>query len=246
MKAQYGLIGRRLGHSFSELFFREKFDRENIDASYSLYPLESIRELPALLASSGLRGFNVTIPYKEEVIPYLDSLDPEAEAVGAINCVKITDGMLRGYNTDIYGFRNSLLEFIGDLRPSALVLGTGGAAKAVAHVLKDLGIDHISISRSGRHGTVTYDCLADDPDMISGHKLVVNTTPLGMYPNVNYAPDIPYALLSPEYYLFDLVYNPQQTLFMKKGAEMGAHVINGYNMLVGQAERSWDIWTGKI
>jgi shikimate dehydrogenase len=243
MSAQYGLIGRRIGHSFSERFFGEKFRREGIDASYGLFPLPSIDELPALIQSMPqLQGFNVTIPYKEEVMVYLDSLDPEAQEVGAVNCVKIENGKLRGYNTDVYGFRNSLLGFLGEERPYALVLGTGGAAKAVTYVLRGLGIDYISVSRSGKDGAVTYEDLIADADIVGSHRLIVNTTPLGTYPDVDSAPVIPWEAVLPVHYLFDLVYNPEQTLFMKKGAALGARVMNGYEMLVGQAERSWEIW----
>lgn len=247
MKDRYGLIGRKLGHSFSEKFFGEKFETEKIDASYRPFQLATITELPALLENTpGLKGFNVTIPYKEEVMAYLDSIDREAEEVGAVNCVKITDGKLRGYNTDVFGFRNSLIGFIGDSRPSAIVFGTGGAAKAVTHVLQKLGIDYISVSRGGKDGAMTYEDMAAAPGIVSSHKLLVNTTPLGMYPDVDAAPDIPYEAVTPDHYLFDLVYNPAETLFLKKGKSRGAHTINGYEMLVGQAERSWDIWTGKL
>lgn len=238
----YGLVGYPLGHSFSQRYFTEKFAKEGIrDAEYRNFPLSSINELPGLLESTpGLCGFSVTIPYKEQVIPYLDGMDGEAEAIGAVNCVKILDGKLYGYNTDAYGFRNSLLEFIGDERPGALVLGTGGAGKAVKYVLSGLGIGYKMVSRTAGSGKLTYEELGEE--IISNNKLIVNTTPLGTFPDIQKYPDIPYGFISDGHFLFDLVYNPSETEFMKRGKARGARTSNGYGMLTGQAERAWEIW----
>ena len=238
----YGLIGYPLGHSFSERFFAEKFETEHIDdVSYHNFPIPSITDLPAVLAAHPeLCGFNVTIPYKEQIIPYLQELDSEASAIGAVNCVSIRDGHLTGHNTDAYGFRRSLLKMLGAARPSALVLGTGGASKAVCHVLTQLGIPYQMVSRTASQDKITYDALTEQ--MVASHHLIVNTTPLGTFPNVDTSPSIPYDALTPAHYLFDLVYNPALTAFLRQGQQRGAAVQNGYEMLVGQAIRSWEIW----
>lgn len=247
MTEQYGLIGRKLGHSFSEKFFSEKFRDEHIDAAYRNFELESIDRLGDVLEQNpNLRGFNVTIPYKQEIIPYLSEIEEVAGGIGAVNCVKIVAGKLYGYNTDVYGFRRSLLDFLAGSRPDALVLGTGGAAKAVEYVLRELGVEYRNVSRKGREGVLTYDDLRRDPRIVTSHELIVNTTPLGMYPAIDAAPEIPYDAITPRHYLFDLIYNPERTLFMARGEARGARTRNGYDMLVGQAERSWDIWNGEV
>lgn len=244
MKQLYGLVGRKLGHSFSPRYFAEKFRNEGIDAEFRNFELPTIGELPKMLADNhNLRGFNVTIPYKEEIMPLLDDIAPEARRIGAVNCVKIDNGKLTGYNTDIYGFRKSLLNLIGDERPDALVFGTGGAAKAVWYVLDELGISFRKVSRSRANGDLTYDDLAAEPNTVTISKLLVNSTPLGTFPDVDASPDIPYSAITPAHFMFDLVYNPEQTLFMKKGQAQGAHTSNGYEMLIGQAEKGWEIWT---
>ncbi len=239
---KYGLIGYPLGHSFSERWFREKFAREGImDCSYTAMPIAHIGMLPELLAANpGLRGLNVTIPYKEAVMPYLTRLDDEARQVGAVNCVKIENGELTGYNTDVYGFRRSLLGLIGDQRPDALVLGSGGAAKAVAHVLRGLGMAYRIVSRRKSGEGLAYDELTTE--VIARHPLIVNTTPLGTYPAVDGCPALPYDGIGAGHFLYDLVYNPPLTRFLAQGAERGAATMNGERMLVGQAERSWEIW----
>ena len=239
----YGLIGYPLGHSFSEKFFREKFAAEGIaDCRYRNFPIPSIEELPRMLAENpDLRGFNITIPYKQAVLPYLASLSEEAEAIGAVNCVSVSGKELVGYNTDAYGFRRSLLRLIGEERPRALVLGTGGASRAVCYVLEQLGIDCRLVSRSAGEGRTSYEELT--PEIIRERELIVNTTPLGTFPKVEECPDIPYEALTCRHYLYDLVYNPAVTEFLRRGAEHGALTMNGYKMLVGQAEKSWDIWT---
>lgn len=239
----YGLIGRKLGHSFSARYFADKFCREEIEAEFRNFELPTIGDLTAMLAANPeLEGFNVTIPYKEEIIPFLDDMSPEAKRIGAINCVKVDVGRLIGYNTDVYGFRNSLLDLIGENRPDALILGTGGASKAVKFVLSDLGLPFKVVSRNASNGDLTYTDLANNTGLVTVHKLIVNTTPLGTFPDVDTAPDIPYSAVTPGHYFFDLVYNPEQTLFMKKGEAQGAKTSNGYDMLVGQAEKAWEIW----
>lgn len=245
MKPLYGLVGRRLGHSFSARFFADKFAKEGTDAEYRNFELTTIDELPRMLQENpNLKGFNVTLPYKEEIIPFLDSLSGEARQIGAVNCVKVEDGRLTGHNTDAYGFCNSLLHLIGDERPDALVLGTGGASKAVKYILQQLGIRFRSVSRSHKNGDLTYDDLAANPSIVCDTKLIINATPLGTFPDVDTFPDLPYSAVTPGHYFFDLVYNPEQTLFMRKGAEYGAKTSNGYEMLVGQAIKAWGIWSG--
>jgi len=240
---EFGLIGKTLKHSFSQKYFEEKFRREQItDASYSLFELTDIKQLTEfILQRPQLVGFNVTIPYKQQIIPYLDELSEEAAAVNAVNTVVIerVGGQIltKGYNTDIIGFRESLREV--DLPKQALVLGTGGAAAAVTYVLENLGCRCTAISRDPQRG-LPYSAL--NADIIRQHKFIVNCTPLGTYPNINEKPDIPYEGLSGEHFLYDLVYNPSETAFLKEGILRGAKVQNGLQMLHAQAEASWRIW----
>lgn len=242
----YGLIGFPLGHSFSEKYFADKFQNESIeDASYRNFPIESIGQVMDMIKDNeDLCGFNVTIPYKQEIIPFLTAIDSEAGQIGAVNCVKIKRASdkteLTGYNTDAYGFRKSLLGLIGNARPDALVLGTGGASKAVKYVLSGLGIKYISVSRKASAESMSYGQLARD--VVDSHKLIVNCTPLGTYPKVEGCPDLPYEFIGGGHYLFDLVYNPPVTEFLRRGAANGAKAVNGYEMLVGQAEKAWEIW----
>ncbi|WP_207432984.1 shikimate dehydrogenase family protein [Sabulibacter ruber] len=243
MENEYGLIGYRLSHSFSQKYFTEKFQSEGIANSvYHLFELDSIAEFPQLLkAHPNLRGLNVTIPYKEAVIPFLDELEPAAARIGAVNVVKFENGRLIGHNSDYQGFMQSLQNFYHCYSQSqALILGTGGAAKAVKAALEYLNISYKVVSREKRPGGLTYQELT--PSVISSVSLIINTTPVGTYPKVDEAPDIPYHLLSSHHYLYDLVYNPAETLFMKRGKEMGAKTINGYEMLCLQAEVAWQIW----
>ncbi len=240
----FGLIGKTLVHSFSKKYFTEKFEREAVDANYELYSMANVDSLRQFVQEHSLCGLNVTIPYKQDVIPLLDEIDSEAQMVGAVNVIKIKrEGeslCLKGVNTDVVGFRNSLKPLLKPWHTSALVLGTGGASKAVLYVLENLGIAARCVSRQKREGMLTYETL--DADVMRRNMLIVNTTPLGTFPNVDTCPDIPYRLLTEKHLLFDLVYNPEQTLFMKKGLQNGAAVKNGYEMLVGQAEASWRIW----
>jgi len=241
----YGILGYPLGHSFSKKYFEEKFTELNIEAEFLNFELPSIQELPKILDENNhLKGFCVTIPYKEEVIPFLDEIDPLAEKLGAVNSVQIIKNgdeiKLKGFNTDIYGFQESLKEFIGEKRPKALILGTGGASKAVAGGLEDLGIEYRFVSRSAKENQFTYEELTQET--MEDYKLIVNCSPLGTFPKDDTCPNIPYQHLSKEHFLYDLVYNPAETLFMKKGAEQGAKTHNGLKMLHLQAEKNWEIW----
>lgn len=236
---QFGLIGRTLGHSFSQRYFTEKFRREGIDAEYRNYEMPDASGVLSLIESTpNLVGLNVTIPYKKDVIPMLRSLSNEAREIGAVNVIRIAD--MCGFNTDVVGFRESLRPLLQPHHTRALVLGTGGASLAVRHGLKQLGIEVLGVSRTPHAGLLTY---ADiDADILSSYTVIVNCTPLGTYPNVDTCPDIPYHLLTQRHLLFDLVYNPEETLFMRRGREQGAVVKNGYEMLILQAEAAWKIW----
>lgn len=238
-KLKYGLIGYPLSHTFSPPYFAEKFQNENItNIRYDAYSLESIEEIVPLF-SSGIAGLNVTIPYKEKVIPYLDELSEEAEKIGAVNTIKVVNGKKIGYNTDVYGFEHSLLDLIQENKiEKAFILGTGGASKAVKYVLDKLEIESHFISRNPE--LTTYDQITKD--MIYDTKLIVNTTPLGMYPKIDLCPQLPYDALGREHFLYDLVYNPEKTLFLKKGKIKKARIKNGHDMLILQAEKSWEIW----
>jgi shikimate dehydrogenase len=238
----FGLIGYPLGHSFSKKYFTEKFEREGITGNaYELYPLEQIGQLEDLLvAHPGLAGLNVTIPYKEQVIPYLDSMSPVVKEIGACNCIRIEEGRLIGHNTDVIGFSKSLLPKLKPHHKQALILGTGGSSKAVTYVLNELGISFSQVSRTPAEGMIGYEEI--DQSMLESHTLLINTTPVGMYPDIEKAPALPYQFIGAEHYLFDLVYNPERTMFLQQGALRDAAVENGADMLVIQAEASWEIW----
>ena len=240
---RFGLIGKRLGHSFSAKYFAEKFEREGLqECDYSLYELPEIECVKEFMLTPDLVGFNVTIPYKQQIIPYLDALDEQAREVGAVNCVKIErDGRRVGYNTDVDGIRLSLDKLLGEEKVgSALVLGTGGAAQAVQYVLCGRGIDYKVVSRDKGKADLTYDDLTQE--VMATHRLIINASPVGMYPACDNCPDIPYAMLSGSHFLFDLVYNPLTTRFMELGAEQGAATLSGIDMLYAQAESAWKIW----
>jgi shikimate dehydrogenase len=242
----YGLIGFPLGHSFSVPYFTEKFARESLDAEYRNFPLEDIEAFESLVKKERkLEGLNVTVPYKEKVIPYLDSLSETAEKIGAVNTISFIrrDNKLlelRGDNTDVTGFRRSLEEHLKKQHVSALVLGTGGSSKAVIYVLEQLGIRYTRLSRTKGGDRLSYEEL--DEEMLAGTPLIINTTPLGMHPNVNACPALSYERLTSDHLLFDLVYNPGKTRFLARGEERGAEIVNGYDMLKYQAEASWEIW----
>lgn len=243
---KFGLIGYPLGHSFSKKHFSEKFEKEGIEAEYELYPLEDIEEFPVLVKNTkGLEGINVTIPYKESVMKFLDEVDEKAAAIGAVNTIKIQKGKLKGYNTDYLGFKTSLVKLIGanPIPANALILGTGGASKAVQTALSDLGIQFKLVSRRPQEGQLTYeDFNTSTPQQLNTYQLIINTTPLGMAPKIDELPDLPYQQLTSDHFLYDLVYNPLVTEFMQKGIEAKCWVKNGLEMLYGQAEASWEIW----
>ncbi len=242
MKRLFGLIGYPLSHSFSKRYFSDKFHQEELkDHSYELYPISDISQLPSLLQEHpDLEGINVTIPYKEQVIPFLDELSPVVEEIGACNCIRIRNGKLTGFNTDVIGFEETLSRKLMPHHRHALVLGTGGAAKAVHYVLKKKSVSFVQIGRTKRGEILDYSSVT--PELLSTHTLIINTTPLGMYPNLDEAPELPYEVLTPAHYLYDLVYNPAKTLFLQKGEVYGASIENGADMLVIQADASWDIW----
>lgn len=245
---KYGLIGFPLGHSFSKNFFNEKFENENIDAEYINFEIPNIEELVEILdVNPELRGLNVTIPYKEKVISYLDYISPEARAIGAVNVIRVTHKgnklTLRGYNSDVIGFTKSIEPLLERFHRKALILGTGGASKAINYGLKSLGLETVFVSRYKRPGTIQYEDIT--PEVIKDYNVIVNCTPVGMYPKVEECPLLPYEAMNNHTLLYDLIYNPDRTLFMQKGAEHGATVKNGLEMLLLQAFASWDFWNGK-
>jgi shikimate dehydrogenase len=246
---KYGLIGYPLGHSFSRNFFNEKFRSEDIDAEYVNFEIPSIKDFPnVLLQNPTLQGLNVTIPYKQQVIPYLDELDEDARQIGAVNVIKVIrpeKGKVRlvGYNSDVIGFSGSIEPLLEPRHRKALILGTGGASKAVDYGLRKLGLEVKFVSRRKQEGMLTYEELT--PEVMDDYKVIVNCSPVGMFPHTDECPQIPYELLTPNHLLFDLIYNPDVTLFMKKGKERGAIVKNGLEMLLLQAFGAWNIWNKK-
>ena len=244
----YGLIGYPLTHSFSQNYFNQKFRNENIDAEYVNFEIPDIGDLMEVISENpNLHGLNVTIPYKEQVIPYLDEIDEDAAQIGAVNVIKFIRNknsvIFKGYNSDIIGFCDSIAPLLTPNRNKALILGTGGAAKAVYHGLKKLGVEPIYVSRNKQEGMLTYGELSND--IMAEYKVVVNTTPLGMYPRMDECPNIPYQCLTTEHLCYDLLYNPDVTLFMKRAEENGAEVKNGLEMLLLQAFAGWNIWNSK-
>lgn len=239
---EFGIIGRPLGHSASARHFTAKFENEGLDCHFEQYELPSIEALPELLERVPLEGFNVTIPYKQQVMRYLDGLSDEAAKIGAVNCVRRhADGRMIGHNTDIIGLRVALAELLDGVAPEhALVLGTGGASQAVQYALTELGIPFDLISRDPAKGNYTYDNLP--VEVVAESKLIINATPVGTWPNVEEAPRIPYAYLTPEHHLLDLVYNPPLTQFLDYGQQRGAKIMNGERMFLGQAAAGWAIW----
>ena len=241
----YGLIGKKIGHSYSAKYFNKLFEEKDMNAKYLLFPLENINLFPELLDKNiNIHGLNVTVPYKEEVIQFLDEIDNEAREIGAINVIKVTneegERKLKGYNTDVFGFKASLQPLLNPGNTRALVLGTGGASKAVAYALKSLGITVTMVSRSETKGDITYNDLTKE--IIQDNLLIVNTTPLGMFPEIDTCPPIPYEYITPQHLCYDVVYNPEETLFLKKSKKKGAQVKNGLEMLRLQAEGASLIW----
>ena len=244
---KYGLIGFPLGHSFSISYFNEKFENENIDARYINFEIPTIEALPEVLASNPeLKGLNVTIPYKEKVISFLDSVSPEARAIGAVNVIRIThkgnDTILKGFNSDVIGFTKSIEPMLEKCHKKALILGTGGASKAIDYGLKSLGLETVFVSRFERPGTIQYAKIT--PAVVKEYNVIVNCTPVGMYPHSEECPQLPYEAMDSHTILYDLIYNPDETMFMRRGAEYGANVKNGLEMLLLQAFASWDFWNG--
>ena len=245
---KYGLIGHPLGHSFSKSFFNEKFQNEIIDAEYINFDIPDIDDLPEVLASNPeLRGLNVTIPYKEKVISFLDSLSPEARAIGAVNVIRVTSKgngfKLKGFNSDVIGFTKSIEPLLEKHHKKALILGTGGASKAIDYGLKALGLETVYVSRYERPGTIQYETIT--PEVVKEYNVIVNCTPVGMFPHTDECPRLPYEALDEHNILYDLIYNPDETLFMYKGRKQGATVKNGLEMLLLQAYASWEFWNGK-
>ena len=240
----YGLIGYPLGHSFSKKYFTEKFEREGLtDCSYELFPIPSIKDLPSLLDSNtSLKGLNVTIPYKEQVLEYVTEKNDAVLAIGAANTIKIIGNQLIAYNTDVIGFEDSFKRLLKSSHKKALILGTGGSSKAIQYVLKKLSIDFLLVTRSQEKGSGTINYSGIDEDILNEYQVIINCTPAGMYPNDDKYPQLPYQFISDNHYLFDLVYKPEKTVFLKKGEEKGAIIQNGYEMLLIQAEESWKIW----
>ena len=238
----YGLIGKSLSHSFSKKYFTEKFDGLGLtDSEYINIEIETIEEFIEKLKEFKPRGLNVTIPYKEEIIPYLDELDEVAEEIGAVNTIVFKNGKLKGYNTDAFGFHQSIKPFFKSQHERALILGTGGASKAIEYVLKQYGVDVLFASRSETNANI-LNWNEVNENVIKQHLLIINCTPLGMYPDVDIKPEIPYSALTDKHLLVDLVYNPEETLFLKLGKENEAKGINGLTMLKQQAEKSWRLW----
>ena len=246
---KYGLIGFPLGHSFSNSYFNQKFQDEGIDAIYENYEISTIDALDEILSSNpNLRGLNVTIPYKEKVMPYLDHISPEARAIGAVNVIKVihegNDVILKGYNSDVIGFTKSIEPMLDSKwHKKALILGTGGASKAIDFGLRNLGLETVFVSRFERQGTIQYQNIT--PEIIREYNVIVNCTPLGMYPKTEVCPNLPYEAMDSHTILYDLIYNPDETLFMKRGAEYGAQTKNGLEMLLLQAFASWEFWHEK-
>ncbi len=243
----YGLIGYPLSHSFSKTFFSDKFKREGLAGyEYRNFAIPSIQDFNNLLLKTPfLQGLNVTIPYKEKIVSFLHEKNEVVISTGACNCIKISNGRLYGYNTDTIGFEQALKEKLLPHHRNALVLGTGGSSKAIGYVMNKLNINFLNVSRSKSGANcLLYSNITNE--LLQTHTLIINTTPAGMFPDIHSAPDINYSVLTPMHYLFDLVYNPERTVFLKKGAEKGAIIQNGYDMLVIQAEESWKIWNNPV
>ena len=246
---KYGLIGYPLGHSFSVSYFNQKFQDEGIDAVYENFEIPNIDALPEVLGSNPeLKGLNVTIPYKEKVIPFLDTIAPEARAIGAVNVIRVTHRgnktELKGYNSDVIGFTKSIEPMLDKKwHKKALILGTGGASKAIDYGLRSLGLETVFVSRYERPETIQYQNIT--PEVVKEYNVIVNCTPLGMYPKTEECPNLPYKAMDSHTILYDLIYNPDETLFMKRGEEYGANVKNGLEMLLLQAFASWEFWHEK-
>ena len=238
---KFGLIGKNIDYSFSKKYFSEKFKKENLDCTYSNFDIENISLIESILQKNGISGYNVTIPYKQEIIKFLDEIDEVAKAIGAVNTIKKIDNKNIGFNTDCIGFEKSLIPLIENKKPdSALILGGGGASKAVKYVLKKFKIDYSTVSRKEGKSEFIYENLNDV--IINRFKMIINCSPVGTFPNINKCPNIPYKHLTKEHILYDLVYNPIESLFLRRGRELGCKTKNGLEMLEIQANESWRIW----
>lgn len=243
----FGLIGYPLGHSFSKTYFLQKFAKENLNYLFELYPIKNINEFAELLqANPALKGLAVTIPYKQSVIHFLNSISEEAEKIGAVNCISFKNGLLCGYNTDVIGFEKSFKSGLEPHHKKALVLGTGGSSKAVLYVLEKHGIDYKLVSRNNNENASFLQYSDIDESLLAEYSIIINCTPVGMFPKEMNKPEIPYQFLTTEHYLFDLVYKPEETLFLKEGKKKGALVKNGFEMLVIQADENWKIWQSTL
>jgi shikimate dehydrogenase len=241
MEKRYGLIGQSLGHSFSQSFFQNKFEKEGIQARYDNFEIQQVDGILELIRNEGLSGLNVTIPYKEQVMGLLDELDDVAQEIGAVNTIQIHQGKTKGFNTDAYGFQQSIKPFFRNIHERALILGTGGASKAVAYTLENLGVEVYYLSRDPRNNNEFHYTDANSI-MINSFKLLVNTTPLGTYPNVDEVPPIPLDAFTPDHLVIDLIYNPEKTRLLAAAEAQGADILNGLSMLKHQALKSWEIW----
>ncbi len=240
MKKQFGLVGRNIDYSFSRKYFTEKFQKLDLkNNEYVNFDIDDISDFQNLDLSN-VKGLNVTIPYKKEIIPFLNDVDIEAREVGAVNTIKMVEGKMVGYNTDIYGFQKSIEPLLQKHHKRALILGTGGASQAVAYVFRKLKVPYLFVSRRSNEGMIEYSQL--NKQLLEEYQIIVNCTPLGTFPDVERCPNIPYEYLTVNHLLYDLIYNPAETSFLKKGKEKGAKIKNGYEMLVFQAEKSWEIW----
>ena len=239
---RYGLIGRNIAYSFSRGYFKQKFETENLEkCTYENFDLNEIQELNKILTNKNIYGLNVTTPFKREVVPFLDRLSPTAEKMNAVNTIKFhKDGTVSGHNTDVYGFEKSLLKIISTPPKKALILGTGGASSAVAFVMKKLNIEFTYISRSAGANAIEYNKV--DEKVMNEHHLIINASPLGTFPDIHLAPQLPYSFLTNDHVLFDLIYNPPETRFLQEGKKRGCKTLNGQKMLEYQAEKSWQIW----
>ncbi|GGG49023.1 shikimate 5-dehydrogenase [Croceivirga lutea] len=241
LKRKFGLVGKNISYSFSSTYFSKKFEEKGLDNhSYENFDLTTIAEFPKLLEDSNLAGLNVTIPYKEQVLPFLNDIDTTAKEIGAVNTIKFTANGIKGFNTDAIGFKQSLKPHLTQKHCKGLILGTGGASKAIAYIFKELDIAFKYVSRTKRVGHLTYSELSKE--IIQEYLVIVNCTPIGTFPNIEEKPNIPYQYIGNEHLLFDLIYNPEKTNFLKLGEEKGAKIQNGYPMLVNQAEAAWHIW----
>ena len=239
---KFGLVGKNIDYSFSKAYFRNKFQKFNIDAEYENFDIDDIKEFKKIIKKEKkLAGLNVTTPYKESIMDLLDDIDDNAKNIGAVNTIKITDGKLIGFNTDAYGFVKSLFTLLEKQHQKALVLGSGGASKAICSGLKSFDVEYLVVTRKPKNDNqISYEQLSQD--IIEDHKLIINCTPLGTHPNIHQSPDIPYKHIGFKHFLYDLVYNPKVTTFLAQGSNQGAKICNGYDMLRFQAERSWEIW----